>query len=292
MKQTGSTSEAIISDVLGRAPDAQIGSVKDGFVLSRWRQFVGAYNLPALPEPLFVVHLAGKPSVRHWDRDMWSEAWSVPGCATIVPAGLPTGWLVDGELDVVTLSVSPGGLDAAPPLDQVTRMKFAFSDPLGVALTKQVLAEIYAPVSAQRDAYVGALVSALKAHVLRAGETANSTDIPVSAFSSYRIHKILNAILSHPEEDHSLEKLAAVAGVTAPHFCRVFKSATGQSPHQYVMMARLNKAQQMLEQSQLSIGLVAEQLGFTSQSHFCRAFHKFTGTTPSEYRVRTLQTVL
>src|ERR1700741_3662536 len=98
------TSEAIISDVLGRAPDAQIGSAEDGFVLSRWRQFVGSYALPALPDPLFVVHVACKPSARHWDRDARSESWSVPGCATIVPSGQATGGLVDGELDVVTLS--------------------------------------------------------------------------------------------------------------------------------------------------------------------------------------------
>lgn len=285
MAQSVWSSEAIIADVLGRGPDARIGSAAEGFVLSRWRQFVGAYSLPALPDPLFVVHLAGKPNVRHWDRDMWSEAWSVPGCATIVPAGLPTGWLVDGELDVVTLSVAAG----AAPLDAVARMKFAFSDPLGVALTQQVLAEIYAPRTAERDAYVGALLTALKAHVLRSGETAAAADIPVSAFSSHRIHKILNAILSRPEDDHSIEKLAAAAGVSGPHFCRIFKRATGLSPHQYVLKARLAKAQQMLEQSPLAVGLIAEHLGFASQSHFSRAFHRFAGMPPGDYRARTLR---
>jgi AraC family transcriptional regulator len=283
------TSEAIISDVLGRAPDAQIGSASEGFTLSRWRQFVGSYSLPALPEPLFVVHIAGKPNVRHWDRDGWSEGWSVPGCATIVPSGQATGWLVDGELDVVTLSVSTQELQAAQPLEQLTRLKFAFSDPLGVALTKQVLAEIYAPRSPERDAYVGALATALKAHVLRAGATAEASDIPTSAFSAHRVHKILKTILSRPEDDHSLVRLADEAGVSVPHFCRVFKKAVGVSPHQYVMKARLDRAQQMLEQSEVAIGLIAEQLNFPSQSDFSRAFHRLTGQTPSEYRARTLR---
>lgn len=283
------TSEAIISDVLGRAPDAQIGSAADGFVLSRWRQFVGSYALPALPDPLFVVHVAGKPNVRHWDRDAWSEHWSVPGCATIVPSGQATGWLVDGELDVVTLSVSPRELHSAPPLEQLKHMKFAFSDPLGVSLTKQILAEIYAPPSPERDAYVAALATALKAHVLRAGATAEASDIPTSDFSAHRIHKILRAILSRPEDEHPLAQLAEEAGVSVHHFARVFKKAVGVSPHQYVLKARLDRAQQLLEQPDLTIALVAERAGFASQSDFSRAFHRFTGQTPSEFRTRTLR---
>jgi AraC family transcriptional regulator len=59
-----------------------------------------------------VVHIAGKPRVKTWDRDGWSEASSIPGCATIIPSGRPTGWLVDGELDVVTLSIAEDQLRA------------------------------------------------------------------------------------------------------------------------------------------------------------------------------------
>ncbi len=137
--------EAIIADALGRAPDIQLGADHDGWRLCRWRQFVGSYTLPALPDPIFVVHIAGKPSVRTWERDGWSESSSFPGCATIVPSGQPTGWLVDGELDVVTLSIGSADLRRAPAADRFTRMRFAFSDPLGVALTRQVLGELYNP---------------------------------------------------------------------------------------------------------------------------------------------------
>ena len=41
----------IICDVLGRAPDVEMGSIGDGWSLCRWRQFVGTYTLPALPQP-------------------------------------------------------------------------------------------------------------------------------------------------------------------------------------------------------------------------------------------------
>ncbi|WP_313805484.1 AraC family transcriptional regulator [Sphingobium sp.] len=287
----GSNDEDIISDALGRAPDMQLGGEHGRWRLCRWRQFVGSYTLPALPDPMFVVHIAGKPNVRTWERDGWSEASSLPGCATIVPSGQPTGWLVDGELDVVTLSVASTDLQNAPALDQFKRMRFAFSDPLGVALTRQVLGELYAPQTPERDIYVSALVDALKAHMLRGPVNAGAADIPTSAFSSYRIHNIMNAILHRPEIDHSLEEMAAQAGVTPAHFCRIFKKATGVSPHQYVMRARLDRAQQMLEQSDTPMATIAEALGFTSQSHFTRAFRQFAGETPSDFRRRRLETL-
>lgn len=283
--------EDIISDALGRAPDIQLGAEHGRWRLCRWRQFVGSYALPALPDPMFVVHIAGKPSVRTWQRDGWSETASLPGCATIVPAGQPTGWLVDGELDVVTLSVAAEELQRAPVQDQFSRMRFAFSDPLGVALTRQVLAELYAPPSPERDVYVGALVDALKAHMLRGPAQASAADIPTAAFSSHRIHAVLNAILARPEEDHSLETLAAQAGLTPTHFCRVFKKATGMTPHQYVMRARLDRAQQMLAQSDVRMATIADALGFASQSHFTRAFRQFAGETPSDFRKRRQETM-
>ncbi|MET0545216.1 MAG: AraC family transcriptional regulator [Caulobacterales bacterium] len=280
------TSESIIIDALGRLPDIQLGSDNDGWRLCRWRQFVGTYSLPALPDPVFTVHIAGKPQVKTWDRDGWSEISSVPGCATIVPSGQETGWLVDGELDVVTLSVSSKILKTAPAADQFRRMRFAFADPLGVALTRQILAELYAPPSPERDVYVGAMVNALKAHILRGPSSATADNIPISAFSAYRLHHIMNAILQKPEGNHSLEEMSAQAGITPSHFCRVFRKATGISPHQYVMKTRLDRAQQMLTQSDLGLSTIADFLGFASQSHFTRAFRNYVGETPSDFRKR------
>ena len=275
------TGEAIIADAIGRAPDVQLGSAPAGWRLSRWRQFVGSYALPALPDPIFVVHIAGKPTVRTWERDGWSEMSSFPGCATIVPAGLPTGWLVDGELDVVTLSLAA---EQVRGVDQFAKMNFAFSDPLGVALTRQVLGELYAPATPERDCYVEALVDALQAHMLRGPRSGQN--IPSSGFSAHRVHQVMNLIKQHPEDEHPLERMAAEAGVTPTHFIRIFKKASGVTPHQYVMRAKLDRAQQLLADTGLNLAQIAEAVGFASQSHFARAFRQFTNQTPGDFRRR------
>jgi AraC family transcriptional regulator len=155
---------------------------------------------------------------------------------------------------------------------------------LGVALSRQVLAELYAPQAPERDLYVTALVNALKAHILRGSSTAGSADIPTAGFSAYRLHHILNVVSQHPEVTYTLDEMAADAGVTPSHFCRVFRKATGQSPHHYVMKMKLDRAQQMLTQSQMQLSGIAECLGFTSQSHFTRAFRQHAGKTPTEFR--------
>ncbi len=155
--------EALISEALGRAPDLSLGSAGEGWQLSRWRQFVGAYTLPALPAPVFAAHVAGHAMIaRH------GAFQTAATCATIVPAGQPTGWLVDGEQDVVMLSLPCEQLVQAAAGEQIRRMQFALVDPLGAALTRQVLAELYAPPSSERDGYLGAMVTALKAHIGRA----------------------------------------------------------------------------------------------------------------------------
>ena len=60
--------------------------------------------------------------------------------------------------------------------------------------------------------------------------------------------------------------------------------AVGITPHQYVMKARLDRAQQMLVQTEMSLAALSEAAGFASQSHFSRAFRGWFGMAPSDFR--------
>ena len=78
--------------------------------------------------------------------------------------------------------------------------------------------------------------------------------------------------------------LAREAGVSAFHFARLFKQSTGNSPHQYLLQRRLDRAKTMLRQAQMSLAEISASTGFADQSHFTKVFRRFTGVTPSEYR--------
>ena len=84
-------------------------------------------------------------------------------------------------------------------------------------------------------------------------------------------------------ERFSLETLAKAAGLSPFHFARVFRLATGCSPMQFVMRRRVERAQQLLPQGEMTICDIAMALGFCDQSHFTRTFRRVAGMSPRQY---------
>ncbi len=92
-----------------------------------------------------------------------------------------------------------------------------------------------------------------------------------------------------PRATPSIAALAAQAGYSEGHFTRWFQSFTGQSPQAYRLRARLNRARQLLRESELSIGQIAEALGYRDVYFFSRQFRQKIGQTARAYR-RSAQT--
>ncbi|NAR64586.1 helix-turn-helix domain-containing protein [Acinetobacter haemolyticus] len=273
--------EDLVSQTLGCRPEVNYINRQTGWQMMRWRQFVGHYHLAALPEPMLVAHIGGKQHVRMRDGQQWSHTRSKPSDMTYMPASIESGWLVDGELDVVTLTL-PHVLQEQR---LITDVRFAYTDTLGIALIRQMLASLYEPQSLERDQYIDLLMTTVIAHFTRA-DTQLSDHIPRTTCSAHRLHHILNIIREHPEQEFSLDLLASEINLTPAHFCRMFREATGITPHQYILKCRLERAEHLLTHSDLSISMVAESSGFNSQSHFTRLFLKKMGKNPSDLRRR------
>jgi AraC family transcriptional regulator len=82
----------------------------------------------------------------------------------------------------------------------------------------------------------------------------------------------------------SLEAIAAVPAMSPFRFARAFKEATGQSPRQYVIARRIERAKELLYSSDRSVAEIANLIGFSTQSHFTSVFRQRCGTTPKRYR--------
>ncbi|MGM0693020.1 MAG: helix-turn-helix domain-containing protein [Pseudomonadota bacterium] len=78
--------------------------------------------------------------------------------------------------------------------------------------------------------------------------------------------------------------LAAEACLSEAHFSERFRQRTGLSPWQYVMRRRLERARQMLQQSELPLSEIAALTGFTNQSALSRACRQAFGHPPSQLR--------
>ena len=78
--------------------------------------------------------------------------------------------------------------------------------------------------------------------------------------------------------------LARQAHVSPAHFSRRFKQAFGESPHQYVLSRRVERAQELLRNTDLSVTDICLEVGFRSLGSFSSAFHRVAGMTPTAYR--------
>lgn len=83
-----------------------------------------------------------------------------------------------------------------------------------------------------------------------------------------------------------VSEMVARSGLTERSFLRRFRSATGQSPLEYVQTLRIEEAKQMLETSTLSLDDIAAEIGYIEPASFRRLFRKMVGMTPSDYRRR------
>jgi AraC family transcriptional regulator len=99
-----------------------------------------------------------------------------------------------------------------------------------------------------------------------------------------RLLPVLVQIQARLDEDLPLERLARLAGLSRFHFLRQFRAVTGETPKQYVLRLRVERAALRLLLVRSSVLDVALDCGFHNHETFTRAFRRRFGTSPSEYR--------
>jgi len=99
-----------------------------------------------------------------------------------------------------------------------------------------------------------------------------------------RLHRVFSHIRENIARDLSVTELAQVVGMSQYYFSKLFKMSTGTTPHQYVMRQRVERAQELLRETQTALAQVATLVGFETQSHFTSVFRRLVGATPKHYR--------
>ena len=107
---------------------------------------------------------------------------------------------------------------------------------------------------------------------------------PCGTGAARRLARVQEAIIGHAGENLGIERLAALAGCSAFHLCRLFRSATGQSLRQFRLQQRLGTALGRLADGEDDLAALACDLGFSSHSHMSAAFRQHLGRSPRELR--------
>lgn len=87
-------------------------------------------------------------------------------------------------------------------------------------------------------------------------------------------------------EQLDLPALARSAHVSRAYFARSFKATFGETPHQYLMSRRMERAKALLRKNELTVTDVCLAVGFTSLGSFSTQFRRFVGASPTDYRDR------
>jgi AraC family transcriptional regulator len=258
---------------------------------AKFREAPLSVTEPAIGHPSLIYHLVRPTRVtRKLDGIRAERTLIGPGRFCVTPGDAAAHWQHSGNPEILQLYVRQsvferaaeemfGGTAALVP-------RFAIVDPLLEQLAIAVL-DALRDGRADDRLYVETVAQLMAVHLARAhssrGSVGQRHESP-DGLSSARVRRLLDYIEQHLGEDLSLESLAAEVNLSPLYLVRAFRSAVGQSPHQYVVARRVEHARRLLAGTALPIAEISLASGFSSQSHLSSWFRRLVGVSPAAYR--------
>jgi transcriptional regulator GlxA family with amidase domain len=106
--------------------------------------------------------------------------------------------------------------------------------------------------------------------------------VPPSAAET--LTPLLTWIVEHLDQRHSVQDLAARVHMSPRTFARRFRDETGTTPHQWIVQQRVQRAEELLERTDLSVEQIAAEVGFGNAAALRHHFGQIRGTSPQSYR--------
>lgn len=162
---------------------------------------------------------------------------------------------------------------------------FRMRDPQIEAIAMMLLAE-HQQNSVGSRLYIDSLANVLTVQLLRQyAKSQPSVPLYEGGIPQRQLFQVLDYIEAHLDQDLKLADLAQLLEMSQFHFSRLFKQSLGLSPFQYLLQQRVERAKQLLKQTDHPIVDIAFECGFSSHSHLSKQFRQWTGMTPKAYRV-------
>jgi AraC family transcriptional regulator len=158
-------------------------------------------------------------------------------------------------------------------------------DPQIEAIGLMLLSELQHGQTSSR-LYIESLTNVLAVHLIRQYATVQPQPVLYEGGLPQRqLLQVLDYIDAHLHQEIKLTDLATLVSMSEFHFSRQFKRVLGTTPYQYLLQQRIERAKQLLRNSDRSIAAIALVCGFNSHSHLSKQFRQLTGITPKAYRL-------
>lgn len=208
----------------------------------------------------------------------------------VVPAGRPARWRWRGRITSLHVFLEPGvvertaaeafGIDPAKVV--VPAVDAAYLPPLRAAML--AVGDELTSSAAGGGIVSEALANLLAVHLVRYAVTPRVPKGKDGRLPRTRLNKVVEFVETHLDADLTLARMAAVAGLSVYHFARQFRTATGETAHDYVVRRRVERARELLRAGKIPLAEVAAVAGFADQSQFTRHFKRVVGVTPGRFR--------
>jgi AraC family transcriptional regulator len=99
-----------------------------------------------------------------------------------------------------------------------------------------------------------------------------------------RIREVQAYLRENLHRDVDLRSIANEAALSPFYFSRAFTASVGTPPYRYLIGLRVERAQELLRTSELTVTQICQRVGFNSLSHFTTTFRRHTGMSPTSFR--------
>lgn len=252
----------------------------------------GAKGYYLSPDPRIVIFFNDvSPHIQMTNREGGLGAHSRPMTRIVyVPAGVPlwtsfTSAHRFSHLDLHLhkdrllrfLSPSVGSSAALAALRRPVEIQDV--GPIGT-LAGLLVDEVSSPT--KHAVYAESLVGSIVSGLLDIAD--HDTEQPNGRLTQAQMNRLISCLNARSDCRLSVAEMAETVGLSESWFANVFKQTTGKTPLQWQLGKRIDLAQKLLVESELTIADIAAQLGFSDQAHLTKAFRQIAGSTPAAWR--------
>ncbi|WP_299611921.1 AraC family transcriptional regulator [uncultured Tateyamaria sp.] len=287
--------DALYGSLYADFPQAarQIGTPR--FSMIKAQQNSHATTDPSVPQ--LVLRSLSRSGMTHNTVDCGDGVKSlstVPGSFYVAPPNAIADWESDGKHDISLLAIPHDYVSDLLETNTGEAMSNLLDPILNTQLVDPALDHMMEQIwsasvqdskgaALQADGLLLTMMGRLVAHA----DERSKTRVKVSGtkpLDPARLKRVVDYIEAHLGEVIAMPDLAQVACLSQHHFARVFRAATGMSPHAYVTQKRIEHAQTLLLTTNTPLVQVALICGFGTQAHFSTVFKKLVGVPPKRFQ--------
>lgn len=263
-------------------------------LVQRWQGYLDEYDVPSLVYPMIAIIAGGRAKIRRQrSGHVLSIDYAMPGDITLIPREQQMRWHVKGDMDVIALTFSDHRTcDRIQGLYDRIAQQFGSGDYVGSFTNSYIytccshISQVLISAAEVDTHYIDAQFKALELYIQAfLGE---ADDVPQTreqlhshcvTFTMQRLtHSLANRL--------RIEDIARELRVSPAYLTKRFKQELGITPHHFLLLKRIKRAQDLLVNTTFSIAEIADESGFSHQSHLTRNFSKVVGVSPLKFRQR------